>query len=163
LLQFIWEVERVSRRLLAVFVMSMMLLLATACGGAEQAPTPEALPGDQGETALGPVSSFEDIAGTTYEYQGQSGTFYFHFFEDGTWNGARRQEAVIDNPAERWETTFDGTNILVTEIKGPCGDAPDPVYELHLLENGNLTFVAIGDDACPVRARSLSAEWAPVR
>jgi hypothetical protein len=107
LLQFIWEVERVSWRLVAVFVMSMMLLLATACRGAEQAPTPEAPAGDGGETALGPVTSFEDIAGT-YKFQGQFGTFYFHFFQDGTWNGAARQASVIDNPMERWETTFDG-------------------------------------------------------
>jgi hypothetical protein len=140
----------------------VLLSLGTACSEADTTTASETPAGDLGDTALGPVTSFEDIAGTIYEHQGP-GTFYFYFFEDGTWNGAGRQESVIDDPLERWETTFDGTNILVTEIKGPCGKAPDPVYELHVLENGNLQFVAVSDDTCPVRASSLTiGEWTPV-
>ena len=37
-----------------------------------------------GEVESGPITSFEDIAGTTYERQGVGPPSYFHFFEDGT-------------------------------------------------------------------------------
>ncbi len=39
-----------------------------------------------GDVETGPITSFEDIAGTTYQSQGPDTPSYFHFFEDGTWH-----------------------------------------------------------------------------
>ena len=48
------------------------------------------------------------------------------------------------------------------ETKGYCdGDDPNAIYEIHLLENGNLQLVAI-EDTCVHRSGDLQAEWAPV-
>ena len=52
--------------------------------------------------------------------------------------------------------------MFVTVTKGNlCGDNPDVIYEIHLLENGNLEFVAI-EDTCAVRLTGWTVEWAPV-
>ena len=52
--------------------------------------------------------------------------------------------------------------MFLHQIKGsPCADDnPDATYEIHLLENGNLQFVAI-EDKCAFRSGSLSVEYAP--
>ncbi len=118
--------------------------------------------GTGGEVEPGPITSFEDIAGTTYERQDVGAQWYFHFFEDGTWHGSSNRDLVVDGPIEIFETRFEGTNIFVTETKGICDDNPEAILEIHLLENGNLRFVAI-EDMCPRRSAPLDgAEYAPV-
>ncbi len=126
--------------------MAVGLLLLAACSTAEVEP--------------GAITSVEEIAGTTYERQGSGGQWYFHFFEDGTWHSSSSQDLVEDSPQVIHETRFEGTKIFVTETKGICDD-PDAIYEIHLLENGNLQFVAI-EDPCAGRSGFLPAEWKPV-
>ena len=59
------------------------------------------------------------------------------------------------------ETRFEGTKIFVTEPKASSCN-PDAIYEIHLLENGNLEFVAI-EDPCAIRLTTcMNVEWAPV-
>ena len=118
--------------------------------------------GTGGEVEPGPITSLEDIAGT-YQFGGTGPPYFFHIFEDGTYHGSSNPDLVEDRPSEITETRFEGTNIFVTEIKGPeCDDNPDAIYEIHLLENGNLQFVTI-EDTCAFRSSALTrAEWTPV-
>jgi hypothetical protein len=130
--------------------MAVGLLLLAACGTG-------------GEVEPGPVTSFEDIAGTTYERQGIGTPGYIHFFEDGTWHSSSNPDLVEERPGSAVETRFEGTKIFVTQTKGQCVgmELPDAIYEIHLLENGNLEFVAI-EDPCAPRLTALTVEWAPV-
>ena len=129
--------------------MAVGLLLLAACGTG-------------GEVEPGPITSFEDIAGTTYERQGVGPPAFFHFFEDGTWHGSSNRDLVEDGPQAVVETRFEGTKMFVTVTKGGGGcDNPDAIYEIHLLENGNVQFVAL-EDKCAVRLSRWTAEWAPV-
>ena len=52
--------------------------------------------------------------------------------------------------------------MFLKQTKGICKDNPDAIYEIHLLENGNLQLVAI-EDMCLRRAGPFDgAEYAPV-
>jgi hypothetical protein len=117
--------------------------------------------GTGGEVESGPVTSFEGIAGTTYETQGPGKQFFMHFFEDGTWNSSSNRDLVEDRPSTIWETRFESTKVFINEIKGRCDDNPDAIYEIHLLENGNLMLVVV-EDPCGIRSGFYSVEWAPV-
>ena len=108
----------------------------------------------------GPVSSLEDIAGT-YQRQGPGYQVFIQFFEDGTWHFSTNRDLVEDRPEEIMETRFEGTKAFLKETKGLCDDDPDAIYEIHLLENGNLQLVAI-EDPCAFRSGAYPAEWAPV-
>ena len=70
---------------------------------------------------------------------------------------------VEDRTAEITETRFEGTKVFLNAIKGGlCDDNPDAIYEIHLLENGNLQFVTI-EDTCAQRSSALNnTEFAPV-
>ncbi len=118
---------------------------------------------DVGSLQPGPISSFEDIAGI-YEDQGAGGPFFLHFFEDGTVHASSNPDLIVDRPVVAFETTFDGTEILITTTSSAC-DQPHQggTYELHLLENGNLEFVAVDEDPCARNSSELlNREWAPV-
>ncbi len=116
---------------------------------------------DVGSLTPGPVTSFEDIAGT-YQNQGL-GPPFFHFFADGTFHASSNRDLVVDRPGAVWQTRFEGTEILITGTSSFCPQ-PDQggTYEIHLLENGNLQFVAIGEDGCGFRSGGFPGEWAPV-
>ncbi len=73
----------------------------------------------------GPITSFEDIAGITYERQ-KPPTF-IHFFEDGTFHGSQVRDQLIDRPFFIEETRFEGTKLFLNQIKGPCDDNPDAI------------------------------------
>jgi len=114
-----------------------------------------------GEVETGPITSFEDIAGTTYERQGLGGPDFIYFFEDGTWHYSSNPDLVVDRPIAIFETRFEGTTVFVNEIKGGTCAGTDAIYEIHLLENGNLQFVEI-EDTCALRSSFFSVELAPV-
>ena len=104
-----------------------------------------------------PVTSYEDIAGT-YTSQNASGSYYFalHIFEDGTWHVSTQGAFLVeDNPQKAYETRFEGTEVFVTETQGNCGNDTEAIYEIGLLENGNLQFVPI-EDTCETRSRTMS-------
>ena len=118
--------------------------------------------GTGGEVEPGPITSFEDIAGTTYESQSVDRLDFIYFFEDGTVHGSSNPDLVVDRPTTIGETRFEGTTVFLHGIKGSCDDNPDATYEIHLLENGNLQYVEI-EDPCPVRSSFLfELEYAPV-
>ncbi len=137
-----------SRRTGRIGVAGMVFLLMVAACGDDDALQP------------GPVTSFEDIAGT-YECQGPGPQGYFHLFEDGTIHFSSNRDLVEERPSFIQETSFEGTTVFLHAIEGRCDDDPDAIYEIHLLENGNLQLVAI-EDACPIRSSSFPAEYTPV-
>ena len=131
-------------------LMAVGLLVLAACGTG-------------GEVEPGPVTSFEDIAGFYLRDPVGHGPIYFQFSEDGTWHASSNRDLVEDRPQSIMETRFEGTKIFVTETKSKaCGDDNlEAIYEIHLLESGNLEFVAI-EDPCAHRSSDFQVEWAPV-
>ncbi len=127
------------------------LLLLAACGTG-------------GEAEPGPITSFDDIAGIYTRGPGHS-PIYVQFSEDGTLNWSTNRDLVEERPDGVMETRFEGTKIFVTALKESafsCGVFPEAIYEIHLLENGNLQFVAI-EDKCLHRSKDVpETEWAPV-
>jgi len=117
-----------------------------------------------GCAASGPklASSAEDIPGT---WKSNTSSGEIEFYEDGTW----RREFVDSHTHDGSEFRFEGTPlILKDEPGGACTreGAETAVYEVELLENGNLTFTAI-EDECPVRVTFFTGaiierEWEPV-
>ncbi len=132
-------------------LMAVGLLLLAACSTAE--------------VERGPITSFEDIAGTIYKRgPGHSAPLHFQFSEDGTWHVSTSRFFVEDARvrAHIYETRFEETKLFVKALKEAeysCDD--DPIYEIHLLENGNLQLVAI-EDPCVHRLGDWQAEWEPV-
>ncbi len=118
-----------------------------------------------GEVETGPITSFEYIAGTIYKRGPGHSSLYFQFFEDGTLHFSTSQLLVEDalGEAHIYETRFEETKLLVKVLKETaaysCDD--DPIYEIHLLENGNLQLVAI-EDPCAHRSSDFQAEWEPL-
>ena len=109
----------------------------------------------------GPISSFEAVAGTYQRETPPGGPWYVHFFEDGTYHGSSNQDLVVYRPQQITETRFEAMTVFLNEMKGVCDDNPDAIYEIHLLENGNLQFVTI-EDTCAFRSSFYQAELAPV-
>ena len=110
------------------------------------------------------MSSLEDFAGT-YEKVGSGGQFYLHILEDGTVHGSSNRDLVEDRPQIIDETRFEGTKVFLNEIKGTCVDEDaiaDAIYEVHLLENGNLKFVVIEDTCLDRSSPNAVDEYAPV-
>ena len=136
----------------------VFLLMMAACG-------------DDDALQPGPVTSFEDIAGT-YERQGPGGQFFLHFFEDGRLHQSSSPDLIVDRPSVVWQTRSEGTEIFITGstcdenigIDAHYGGQPDQggTYELLVLENGNVEFVAVGEDGCAGRSSRFQVEWAPV-
>ncbi len=124
--------------------------------------------GTGGEVEPGPITSFEDIAGFYLRGPGHA-PIYSQFSEDGTWHASSNRDLVEDalGGSHIYETRFEGTKIFVTvqkEAASFCDDDPEAIYEIHLLENGNLQFVEI-EDPCLARSSFLTVrnvEWAPV-
>ncbi len=133
-------------------LMAVGLLLLAACG-------------TEDKVEPGPITSFENIAGT-YQRQGAGAPWYLHFFEDETfWHASSNPDLIVDRPSQIMEARFEGTRAFLKNSKGGCwredAIAGDAIYEIHLLENGNLQFVAI-EDTCLNREGFFPAEYAPV-
>ncbi len=132
-------------------LMAVGLLVLAACGTG-------------GEVEPGPITSFEDIAGT-YQRLEPGGPFYVQFFEDGTIHYSSNRDLVEDRPFAIVETRFEGTKVSLKAVKSICGGEGDATYEIHLLENGNLQFVLIEHKShtCAIRSDILQgAELGPV-
>ena len=106
------------------------------------------------------ITSFEDVAGI-YLTTEQPRSFALHIFEGGTWHVAENPFLVEELQQETYETRFEGTKMFLTETRGDCGDDTEAIYEVGLLENGNLEFVPI-EDTCGTRSRKMiSGEFEP--
>lgn len=123
------------------------------------------LSGDGGDDVVaasptpGSVTSFANIAGTTYKRQGAGIPAYLVFFEDGTFHTSANPDLVVDRPSDVYTTRFDGTQVFITSPPGSrCqGGTQGGTYEIHLLEGGSVQFVAIDEDGCAQRSSFLQA------
>ena len=113
-----------------------------------------------GCAASGPklASSTADIVGT---WQSTTDSGVVQFNEDGTALGD--PAAVNPRPGEFW---FEGTQFFIQDSVGCDAGNPIGIYEVELLENGNLKFTVI-EDECATRATALqgaivAAEFEPV-
>ncbi len=127
---------------LMVGSIAIAMLLIAGCGTAGEGP-PEP----------GPITSVEAIVGT---WQRTSGSpWHIQFFEDGNMNSSGNPELVEDRPRDTDKFWFEGGQLfLETTSLGACDENIVGTYEVHLLENGNIQFVAI-EDECAIRASSL--------
>ena len=112
-----------------------------------------------GCAASGPklASSAEDIAGT---WQSSVHSQETELNEDGTWRSTFPSGDVFTG-----EFRFEGTR-LIWKDDSACIEAPTGIYEVELLENGNLKWTVI-EDECPdrvnyVAGRLVEVEWEPV-
>ncbi len=125
------------------------------------------LSGDGGDDVVtvqpGPITSFDDIAGTYLRGPGHS-PIYVQFSEDGTWHASSNRDLVEDalGGTHIYQTRFEGTKIFLTETKGFCDDDPEAIYEIHMLENGSLEVVAVEDPCAHRSSDFFQAEWEPV-
>lgn len=121
--------------------------------GASSPTTTEAVPRPQ----PGPISSLEDIAGTYFRH-GVGEPMYFLFLEDGTVQISSNLDLIVDRPMGVFATTFDQTKIFITNtrFRFRC-TRPDlgGTYEIHVMPNGNLQFLAVDEDTCLGRSGML--------
>jgi len=108
------------------------------------------------------ASSAEDIVGT---WQSTTDSRMVQFNEDGTLIGGPAN--VNPTPAE---FRFEGTRLFLLGIapRDSCilEGAETGIYEVELLENGNLKFTVI-EDECAIRVSAITGalierEWEPV-
>lgn len=147
-----WLVAAVAFAVVILFVGAAMLLARPADEQPAATTPTEAVSVVQ----PGPITSFEDIAGTIYRGQGGGLQQYMYFIEDGTMNVSTNPDLVADRASDVYTTRFDGTQVFITMTGSRCPQ-PDQggTYEIHLLENGNLQFVAIDEDPCALRSSFL--------
>jgi len=131
-------------KLMAGSIAIAMLLLA-GCGAAGEGP-PEP----------GPIASVEAIVGIWHRTSGEP--WYIQFSEDGNMNTASTPENTEDRPRDTDKFWFEGGQLFLemTSVSSTLCEANIVgIYEVHLLENGNIQFVAIEDECVP-RATTLS-------
>ena len=116
------------------------------------------------------ATSAEDIVGTWQQVGGTPR--YLQFFEDGTLHVADSLFLLDDQPFVEVEFRFEGTQLIMEETFPLtfCQENPTSIFEVHLLENGNLQFVAV-EDKCGGASAALvgvsavveiTREWEPV-
>ncbi len=115
------------------------LLLFTGCSASDN-PRP------------GPVTDAQEILGT-WEKSGQ----YIRYNDDGTFLYSDSLEGLGARPLATGEFWFEEGRYLQNEIEvrdiPPCGSTPG-MYEVALLENGNLMFTEV-EDECRPRASAI--------
>ena len=109
---------------------------------------------------VGQVTTAEELAGVWGYRRGTDFGLYYMFNQDGTLHMAATptRERLEDSPSIIGEYWFEGSqlffNITKSNMPEPCINVLG-VYDVHLLENGNLRFVVV-DDVCSWRTKQLS-------
>ena len=97
----------------------------------------------------------------TWQY---ADTFFYRFYPDGTYHQAHAVEELESKPYVISKYWFELGRMSVEDISvsGVPSCQPDiGVYEVRLLENGNIDIVTI-KDKCTERARETAFELEPV-
>jgi len=135
------EVNAMNKKLASSIAIGLFLLIGCAASGPKLA------------------SSAEDIAGT---WQSTIGSQEAHFNEDGT-----LRVEFVGNAHANGEYWFEGTRFFMKKPFGnECFNEETGIYEIELLENGNLKLTVI-EDECLQRVnisagRLVEVEWEPV-
>ena len=129
---------------LMVGSLAIAMFLLAGCGAAGEGP-PEP----------GPITSVGAIVGAWQRTSGSPSYIAFH--EDGTVGFSAALEVVVDGRGHHvnkyW---FEGTQLII-EGNHHCADESQEIgmYEVDLLENGNLKFLTIEED-CALRGTLLA-------
>ena len=129
------------KKVIAILLPLGIFLLAgcSAAGGASPEP--------------GLVTSADDILGAWHRISG--GPWYIVFHEDGTINGSEGlEEILVGRGHDEWTYWFEGTQLFMQGMQGSrghCEKSQIGIYEVHLLENGNLKFFTVEDECAPRR------------
>ena len=124
------------------FVLTLGMFLLVGCSAAREASSQPGL-----------VTSADDIPGAWHRTSGAP--WYLAFHEDGTINGSASLEAVVNGRGhDEWKYRFEGTQLILEGSGGHCEKSQIGIFEVHLLENGNLKFLTV-EDECASRAGQL--------
>jgi hypothetical protein len=149
-----------------------VLVVLVACTGPSPTAAPTPVPSQRAPTptaTLAPgariATSLEDIAGTWAGIGAAADRMHQRFFTDGTHVLSRSLDSLNADPAVVGTCRFEGQHLVLTQTGGSgslpsCGDR-EGRYEVHLLANGNITFVTV-QETCPARRRSTAMEHQPV-
>jgi hypothetical protein len=131
---------------------AIILLLLTSCAAFAPSPTL--------------ATDINDIVGIWQSAGGGGAEVFYQFEQDGTYRVAR---GVVENLEDQTYVTgefwFEGMQLHLKQTTATvpqddvCATAI-AIYEVQLLENGNLNFVVI-EDACTQQVRILQGEWEP--
>jgi len=106
------------------------------------------------------ATSAEEIVGTWLV-----GRYYIRFDKDGTFRQADALDKLDSQSYAISSYQFEGTKMVITEVSvsgvPTCGKKIG-IYEIQLLESGNIRVVAIKDQCAP-RAGDIAGEYKPVR
>jgi hypothetical protein len=167
--------RRIAMKKLLIPLLTVVLLGVAGCGAADApAETESSVSVASAEPAPQPelATSLEDVVGTWEGTIGGGG--YIRIEEDGAFSKWQRccldPDDLEDEPNVTAEVRFEGTRFFITETASDIGtgeicDNPG-IYEVQLLADGHLKFVAI-EDECERRANPLqgaegiSVEWKP--
>lgn len=85
---------------------------------------------------------------------------YKRFNEDGTCLEAMSREYLDTNPTVDCKYRFDGTHLILTEVKVHGVQSCNPksgIYEVKVLGEDKIEFVTV-QDSCRLRNRSMAVE-----
>ena len=147
-------------KIISTALMALGLLLLTGCATLAPSPTATPAPTETPEPRM--ATGSEDIVGIWFNLVVP---LYSQFNPDGTSQQAFTLDNLQDQPDVIAEFSFEGTQLLIRELEYSsvfqC-ENPVGIYEVQLLENGNLRFTIMEDD-CPLRRDGLRGVHEPVR
>ena len=138
---------------------------ATAAPTAAPEPTAAARPtATPGPVVVGTVTSAEELAGVWHRTTrtGMGMDVYRQYTEDGIYRMGTSPEELEAQPRVEGKFWFEGVKIVVQDTSGIPGfdicveGEKTGKYEVELLENGHIRFVAI-EDECRDRIRMLGS------
>ena len=127
-------------KVLIITLIVIGLFLVTGCTASDTPSGP------------GPVTDAKDIVGTWQNF-GR----YTQFNEDGTYRFGSSIEGLVERPWVKGEYWFEKGQFFKKEIEvhnvPACGNAIG-IYEVKMLENGNLVFTIVEDECEPRATKS---------
>jgi hypothetical protein len=132
-----------------MLIIDLVLLLQTGCSSSLQSPSAASKPT---ETPAPPLAeSIEDILGYWQIGSGDVAVF-FQFDESGDFRSAQRLVSNLqESPQQTGQFSLEGGILTIsTSDESPYCAAQEGTYEVHLLEQGQISFSMI-EDQCLIR------------
>ena len=129
--------------------MTLGLLLLSGCATLAPSPTATPAPTETPMPVLG--TSVDDIIGTWQLGKGDHAVFLL-FDADGTFRTAQRDVTNLqDSPQQLGQFTLEGALLtIVTNEESPLCADQSGTYEVHLLEQGRISFYQL-EEQCTLR------------
>ena len=129
--------------------MALGLLLLSGCATPAPSPTATLAPTETSVPVL--ATSVDDIIGI-WQWGNGNHAVFFQFDEDGTYRTAQRVVTNLqDSTQQLGQFTLEGGLLtLVTSEESPLCAGQSGTYEVHLLEQGRISFFQ-HEDQCTIR------------